>query len=102
MKYNPANMRFPTLKNQGAKMVPVETKLFPRVLKKPYTLFQYFGRRFLQQPCTARRTKQVRWTSCPCWCDHVNTSSVEVLGVLTDIWAEYKVYILYYRKLKPL
>ena len=32
MKYSPANVRFPTLKNQGAKIIPVKRKLFARVL----------------------------------------------------------------------
>ena len=105
MKHNyRAKRRFPTPKNQGAKMIPVQSNLFPRVSPRAQQIFWYFGRRLFQQPCTARRTKQVSWTSSPCWCHHVNMSSVEILGILNDIllWAEYKLYRFYYRKLKPL
>ena len=33
-----AKCHFPTLKNQGAKMIPVQSILFPRVLQEPNTL----------------------------------------------------------------
>ena len=33
--------------------------------------------------------KNVTWTSSPCWCDLAKTSSVQLLGVLTDIWPKY-------------
>ena len=39
MKHNRAKCRFPILKNQGEKMIPVQSKLFPRVLQEPNTLF---------------------------------------------------------------
>ena len=35
MKHNRAKCRFPTLKNQGAKMIPVQSKLFPTVSYLP-------------------------------------------------------------------
>ena len=38
MKHNRAKCRVPTLKNQGAKMIPVQGKLYPRVLEEPNTL----------------------------------------------------------------
>ena len=38
-----------------------------RVPNELYTLLLYFGRRFLKQPCTARRTKQASRMSSPCF-----------------------------------
>ena len=38
----------------------------------------------------------------PYSCEHVNMSSVETLGVFTDVWAEHKLSRFFYRKLKPL
>ena len=38
MKQKCAKYRFPTLKNQGEKTIPVQSKLFPRLLQKPNTL----------------------------------------------------------------
>ena len=37
LKHNGAKCRCPTLKNQGAKMILVQSKLFPRVLQEPNT-----------------------------------------------------------------
>ena len=53
--------------------------------------------------CTARTTKNECYGRLPLvQCDHVNTSSVELLVVLTDIWPEYKLYRCYCRKIKVL
>ena len=52
---------------------------------------------------TARRRKKTSAIDVfPLSCDHVNTSSVELLVVLTDIWPKYKFYRFYYRKIKYL
>ena len=42
MKHIRAKCRFPTLKNQGSKMIPVQSKLFPRVLQEPNTWYQVY------------------------------------------------------------
>ena len=62
------------------------------------TLFSYFGRRLLEQLCSARRPKRVSRKSSNCWRDHVNTSRPIIL--CTDrVWANKK-YVFYYRPTK--
>ena len=39
MKHNRAKCRIPSLKSQGAKKIPVQSKLFPRVIKELNRLF---------------------------------------------------------------
>ena len=74
MKNTPGKFDFWTLLESGRKCDFRESKYSssPKVSKELDKLFLYFGRRFLKQPCTARRTKEASLTSSPCWCDHVN------------------------------
>ena len=42
--------------------------------------------------------KQKKWHGrLLCWCDHVKTSTVELLTILTDLWLEHLLYWLCYR-----
>ena len=78
-------------------MIPVQSKLFPTVLKEPNTLFWYVGRRFVQQPSTsmARRTEQVPWSSSPLYfVDEIMSTCL--VSKYSAYWPIYGlIYILY-------
>ena len=77
MEHTPAKFRFPTLKNQGSKMVPVKSKYLVILCRfPPHTLFKYsagvcYGSPSRLTEHAKYRTRQVLRASSCCWCDHI-------------------------------
>ena len=85
-------------------MIPVKSELFPMVFQKPNACSSIFaGVSYNSLVRLVEINKlDVRWTSSPWWCDHVNTSSVELSDVLADLWHQEELYGFYYRPVKSL
>ena len=106
MKHFRAWYRFPTLKNQGAKMMPVQSIILPshRFPKEPHYIVQVLWQAFVVASLSgvAEQTKYherlflllVR---------SYHTFSVEWLDVLPELWPEYtKSYRFYYGQIQYL